>query len=174
MDLKSIIFQYPNGDMYFNLYAPENELDFNTLCASGASGDLHIRNSNLANFPNFKLFDINNSELLAGNVFPTGSDNYKVRISLEGNQPTQFILRIYNDSTIFKDSFTILMNTGLLFPSPGDEYYYFQQETEFVSQLVPTVPSVSQPEQFKTLFYMFLGTSVALILFPFLLLIVFK
>lgn len=168
--------------MYFNLYSPDNSQSFIDLCAQGVpiggGGDLHIRNTNLKDFPNFKMFDAFDPtiELRSGQLGRSSpTDNHYIidySLSNEVPQPTQFFLRIYNDTEIFKESFTILQNTGLYFDSALLDYFVFSQETQFVSSLQNS--EELKTEDYKTFFFLFLGLSVALLLFPFFLLNIIK
>ena len=68
-------------------------------------------------------------------------------------QPLNFILRIFNESTVFKGSFTVKGgNSGLVFPN--DVYFIFSNDYEFTA---PTPAEESKKENtYRTLLYVVL------------------
>jgi len=124
-------------------------------------------NENLSNFTNYSMFSVDDYSLLqTGLLENRGSSGYSIRISLTSgtSQPTQFILRIFNQETneIFRDPFTITLgNSGVYFGLNDQTFFIFSRDYE-VPNLSASSVVVSSPEEeiqpplgYKRLFFIF-------------------
>ena len=147
--LNAYIFQLDNGDLYFSLYSADQQEAFVNTCAANVTSSashFYITSSAIGQYTNYTMFSVEDYSVLLNGELEESSPNTKLaRVGLsegEGtSQPMNFILRIFNDSSVFRGPFTIKGgNSGLVFTNQvfifSEDYQFFPPEhssTETIS-----------------------------------------
>ena len=169
------IFEMVNGDLLFLNSSEDPTFETLRKIRGANAGDFFLISEDLINYDSYTMFSVNDYSILQtgllenrGSSYNEPPDNqindlFSVKIAIDiddSEQPASFILRIFNDTNVFRGPFSLRAgNTGLIFRdtiNPLIDHIFTLSSNYSYEPSVTLVPAVQSNNNVKFLGYLFI------------------